>query len=235
MAAGMSALVRLDGGGDTLLLQPTAGAPRLVYWGGALGEDLSGVEALAERVTRGTIDGGEVFDLFPEAGRGFTGQPAFEHHRDDGAFISQLEPLNVEQDAQGVSFVLNDAAAGVEAAITIAMDAESGVASFRSRIVNRARTPLHLDWVAAAALPLAFDELMLFDGRWAREFQTSRQRLAAGMLVRENRTGRTSHHSPPFLVAGEPGFGEHHGEVLGLHLAWSGKVGGDIPSVDSSR
>ncbi|HXQ47347.1 MAG TPA: alpha-galactosidase, partial [Caulobacteraceae bacterium] len=218
----MSGVVRLDGGGDTLLLQQTPGAPRLIYWGEALLDDAIGAEAMAERVTRGTIDGGEVFDLFPEAGRGFTGQPAFEHHRDDGGFVSQLKPVNVEVQGQCATFRLADDMAGVEAMLTVELDADTGVASFRSRIVNRAAAPLHLDWVAAAALPLGFDELVLFDGRWAREFQTARQRLGAGMLVRENRTGRTSHHSPPFLLAGEPGFGEHSGEVLGLHFAWSG-------------
>lgn len=80
----MRELFRLDGGGDTLILQRTAGAPRLVYWGEALTGDPADAAALADRVTRGTIDGGEVFDLFPEAGRGFTGQPALECHRDNG-------------------------------------------------------------------------------------------------------------------------------------------------------
>ena len=36
------------------------------------------------------LDGGEVFDLFPEAGRGFTGHPALEVHRDEGDFVTQL-------------------------------------------------------------------------------------------------------------------------------------------------
>ena len=218
----MGALFRLDGGGDTIVLQQTAGAPRLIYWGETLSGDLAGATALAERVTRGTIDGGEVFDLFPEAGRGFTGQPAFECHRADGDFVTQLEPLSADQDGQRIVFRLADPKAGIEVAVTVELDERTGVASFRSRILNRGPTPLHLDWAAAAALPLAFDDLLLFDGRWAREFQTSRQRLRTGMLVRENRTGRTSHHAPPFMVVGEPGFGENDGEALGLHLAWSG-------------
>ncbi len=218
----MRELFRLDGGGDTLILQRTAGAPRLVYWGEALTGDPADAAALADRVTRGTIDGGEVFDLFPEAGRGFTGQPAFECHRDNGDFVTQLEPLSAESAGQSIVLRLADTNAGVEVAVTVEVDERTGVVSFRSRTLNRGAGLLHLDWVAAAALPLDFDDLLLFDGRWAREFQTSRQRLKAGMLVRENRTGRTSHHSPPFIVAGEPGFGEHEGEALGLHFAWSG-------------
>jgi alpha-galactosidase len=69
---------------------------------------------------------------------------------------------------------------------------------------------------------MAHDEVMLFDGRWGHEFQLVRQQLATGLVVKEGRTGRTSHHAPPFAVIGAAGFGEHAGEVVGLHLAWSG-------------
>ena len=97
-----------------------------------------------------------------------------------------------------------------------------GAAAFRSRLVTTGTDALTIDWMAPAALPMAHDEVLLFDGRWAKEFQTVRQRLATGLLVKENRTGRTSHHAPPFAVVGSPGFGEHTGETVGLHLAWSG-------------
>ena len=40
----------------------------------------------------------------------------------------------------------------------------------------------------------------------------------------ENRTGRTSHEHPPLVWIGEHGFGEQHGDVWGLHLAWSGNA-----------
>ena len=106
--------------------------------------------------------------------------------------------------------------------LAISLDPATGVAAFRSRLLNQGDEPLSLGWMAPAALPLTHDEVMVFDGRWAREFQPVRQRLATGLLVKENRTGRTSHHAPPFAVVGPPGFGEDAGEVLGLHLAWSG-------------
>ena len=69
---------------------------------------------------------------------------------------------------------------------------------------------------------MANDEMMVFDGRWGREFQCVRARLATGLWLKENRTGRTSHHAPPFAVVGSPGFSDGAGEVVGLHLAWSG-------------
>ncbi|HEX4199388.1 MAG TPA: alpha-galactosidase [Caulobacteraceae bacterium] len=221
----MSRFLRLDGGGQTLLLQTAAGPPRLAYWGERLPDafDEPGLAALAERATpHGMLDGGEALDLFPEAGRGFTGHPALECHRDDGSFVTQLAFVDSAEILGGVEVRLADLAAGVEVALIVEMDAETGVAAFRARVRNTGTTPLHLDWVAAAALPSPDDEVLLFDGRWAREFRTLRQRVETGLLVKDNRTGRTSHHSPPFMVLGEPGFGEHHGGVLGVHFAWSG-------------
>jgi alpha-galactosidase len=221
----MAELKRLDGGGDTLLLQVEAGPPRLVYWGEALPAalDAAGLAGLAERaVPNGMLDDGEQFDLFPEAARGFTGHPALELHRPSGGFLTQLEFVEARAIEAGHELLLRDPLAGIEVALTITLDPATGVTAFRSRLLNQGDEPLSLDWMAPAALPLAHDEVMLFDGRWGREFQPVRQRLATGLFVKDNRGGRTSHHAPPFAVVGEPGFGEHLGEALGLHLAWSG-------------
>lgn len=218
-------LRRLDGGGDTLVLLLRAGPPRLVYWGERLPSalDEAGLAALAERaVPHGMLDGGEALDLFPEAGRGFTGHPALECHRDDGGFVTQLVPVDVKQDDRRIALRLADARAGVEAVLSLEMDPDTGVVAFASQVRNLGETALHLDWVAAAALPVAHDDALVFDGRWSREYRAVRQRAPTGLLVKENRTGRTSHHSPPFMVVGEQGFGEHRGEALGVHFAWSG-------------
>ena len=222
----MSALLRLDGGGDTLVLLTSAGPPRLAYWGEALGEtiDAAALAALAERaVPHGMLDTGEVFDLYPEAGRGFTGHPALECRRSDGGFVTQLAMAAAEQTVAGAEVRLADATAGVEMTLAIEMDAATGVAAFRTRLQNTGDTPLGVDWAAACALPaFAGDEALLFDGRWTREYVETRRRVPTGLVMKENRTGRTSHHAPPFAVVGAPGFGDDDGAVLGLHLAWSG-------------
>lgn len=218
-------MFRLDGGGETLLLAPRDGPPVLVYWGPTLPPqvDVPSIEALAQRaVPQGMLDGGEVFDLVPEAGRGFTGHPALQVHRPSGGFVTQLAFVASEPVEHGHALRLRDDLAGIKLTLTITLDPETGVAAFRSRLVNTGAEPLAVDWLAACALPLAHDEAMLFDGRWAREFQTVRQRVPTGLVVKDNRTGRTSHHAPPFAAIGQPGFGQQHGEVLGLHLAWSG-------------
>jgi alpha-galactosidase len=221
----VSGLTRLDGGGDTLLFLSESGPPRLIYWGERLSGvvDAAGLALIADRaIPHGMLDGGEVFDLFPEAGRGFSGHPALECHRNDGSFITQLALVEAVGGGGRAAFRLADAAAGIAVELGAEIDAETGVAAFRTRLTNTGATPLHLDWVAAPALPAAHDEALLFDGRWAKEFRPVRERVQTGLLVKENRTGRTSHHSPPYLVVGERGFGEHNGDLIGAHLAWSG-------------
>ncbi|MFI4936240.1 MAG: alpha-galactosidase [Caulobacterales bacterium] len=218
-------MLQLDGGGETLLIARREGAPALVYWGPQLAADvdLDQVAALAERaVPHGMLDAGEAFDLFPQAGRGFTGHPALEIHRQSGGFLTQLEWIGSREIAEGCEIELRDVRAGVELTLTVTLDPNTGVAAFRSRIVNAGDEPLAVDWMAPAALPMSHDEVMIFDGRWAREFQPVRQRIATGLLVKDNRTGRTSHHAPPFAVVGAPNFTDAAGEVVGLHLAWSG-------------
>lgn len=218
----MSIQLRLEGGGQTIVLAQGEGPPTLVYWGPTLTEPSLSEDLLEEAVAHGMLDDGERLDLWPEAGRGFTGKSAFECRRDDGSFITQLRALSPLTQGDGFDFPLVDAAAGVEVVLSVRLDQATGVATFQAAVRNTGDQVLDLAWVSAASLSPPGDEILLFDGRWSREFATARQRLVTGSMVKENRTGRTSHHAPPFLVAGEEGFGEHHGRVLGLHLAWSG-------------
>jgi len=218
-------MIRLDGGGETLVLLMGEGAPSLAYWGPGLppGVEADMVADLARRaVPHGMLDGGEVFGLVPEAGRGFTGQPGLEIHRAGGGFVTQLQQAGVTPIGDGVAITLVDLGAGIELVLSVTLDSATGVAGFRSRLTNLGPDDLAVDWLSPAALPMTHDEVMLFEGRWSREFHPVRQRLAVGALSQDNRTGRTSHHAPPFAVVGQPGFGEQGGEVTGLHLAWSG-------------
>jgi len=218
-------MLRLDGGDETLLIALAEGPPSLIYWGPRLPADRDALQVgfLAQRAApHGMLDGGEVFDLFPEAARGFSGHPAIAAHRPGGDFLTQLAFIDSREVPDGHEIRCADTLAGIELVQTITADADTGVVAFRSRLSNTGDDPLSVDWLAPVALPLAHDEVMVFDGRWAREFQTVRQRLVTGLFVKDNRTGRTSHHAPPFAVVGAPGFGEGAGEVFGLHLAWSG-------------
>ena len=219
----MGETYRLDGGGQTLRFSLRAGRPCLDFWGDALPADDDLDPRLFERaIPHGMLDEGEAFDLFPQAGHGFTGQPAVAFARQDGACISQMTCGSVSQTDRALSFSLVDPHAALAVTLEIGMEPATGVVSLRSRISHQGPGTLDLYWMACAALPSFHAELLTFGGRWAREYDSARMRLASGQWATESRTGRTSHHSPPFLIVGEAGFGDDHGEVLGLHLAWSG-------------
>ena len=213
---------RLDGGGDTLVfLTASAGAPRLVYWGPALSAeaDLAGLEQLDRRpIPPGGLDGGEALSWSPQAGEGFIGHPALIAHRDEAAVIFQPHAATVGEG----QVVLADTLAGVSLTLEMRLDADTGVLAARSRIVNDAGGRLTVDWLAAAAFPAPHAVVTTFGGRWAREFAEETRPLGAGMIVQDNRTGRTSHHAPPFLLIGEAGLGESRGDGFAVHLAGSG-------------
>lgn len=217
---------QLDGGGESLVWLTTGpGAPALAYWGprltgDAVAEDLA---ALTDRaVPQGGLDAGEALNWLPEAGHGFTGHPGLIARRGETEVVSQMALQGLVAGAGSAMVTLVDDLAGIELVLSFELDAATGVLASRAAVRNLGPGPLAIDWLAAGAVASPHAELMLFDGRWAREFAPVRQTLATGLVVKENRTGRTSHHAPPFIVAGEPGFGEARGEVFAAHLAWSG-------------
>lgn len=222
---GEQRLHRLDGGGDTLVFAGWGGAPLgLIYWGPALPADadlqtiaFTGARAAAH----GMLDAGETFDLLPEAGRGFSGRPALALHRADGTSITQCALTGAEVRAGSLDIRMCDRRAGIEVVQRLRLHA-SGVLCVDAELKNTGATTLTLDRFAPCALPCRYDDIMRLTGRWAGEWRSERIQLGAGLIASENRTGRTSHHAPPFLIVGARGFGETRGGVLGLHLGWSG-------------
>lgn len=219
-----AATARLDAAGQTLALASSGGPPALVYWGPTLpvGADLAEIATLTARaVPHGMLDEGETYDLFPETGRGFAGRPALQISRADGRFLTQLRLADLACDGAIATAVLEDRAAG--ARVTQRFEAfASGVIVVSARLDNIGADALCVHRFAPAALPSPWRDGLRFGGRWTGEFALERARLGHGALVSENRTGRTSHHAPPFLIVGEDGFGEASGTVLGVHLGWSG-------------
>lgn len=219
----MTTLHRLDGRADTLLVAVEAARPFIAYWGPRLAPGAELAPGLLQRaIPHGGLDGGEALDLFPQNGHGFTGRAALEVSRPSGGFITQLVVVGVETGTAALTLRLADPLAAITAELRIEMDPATGVVGFRATVANTGAEPLRLDALSPCALVPPGDDLMMFGGRWAGEFRAERLRLGSGIWGSEARIGRTSHHAPPFLVAGEPGFGDDHGDVLGAHLAWSG-------------
>lgn len=216
--------VRLDGDADTIVFASVDGGPlAIAYWGRRLPTDVDLTQVAAgtlRPVPHGLLDCGEVLDLMPDGGRGFTGRPAVSVTFADGRSILQLKLARLEVQPDHLGALLVDEG-GVHIWQEISLH-RTGVATFSARVACAGELSITVNRFVPAALVIPYSEVLRFGGRWTNEFQTERLQLGLGGIVSENRTGRTSHHAPPFVIVGEAGFGEDHGVVLGAHLGWSG-------------
>ncbi len=65
-------------------------------------------------------------------------------------------------------------------------------------------------------------EVLDFTGRHERERNPQRHEVTDGLWLRESRAGRPGLGAATMAVLGTPGFSTTYGEVLGVHVAWSG-------------
>ena len=214
-------LHRLHHDGLCVLLEHGSGVPTVVHWGADVGPGTHGLEAALDRPgAPGRLDVEAPMSLLPEAARGFPGSPGLECHRTDGPLFPRLTCTHWQADDVSCSFRAEDADAGieVEGSVSVLDVVMVGVA-----VRNSGTDPLHVARLGAVLpLPDGADELLRFTGHWCHELQTLRSPWPAGVQVVESRRGRTSHDAVPLVFTGPSGFGEQHGTVHGVHLAWSG-------------
>ena len=223
---------RLDSNRSTLLLEvPAKGQseslPRILYWGARLSAD-ERPESLAQALTRPALQGGldhaVPLTLSPSLVNGFPGQSALAGHRRGRDALPGFHEVEVEEGKNSVTVLAKDAKAGLTLRIVLSLTLDSNILTMATRLTNDGSAEYDLQWCAAATLPVPanYQEILSFKGRWCGEFQTARRKIPMGILMRENRRGRTSHDSFPAMILGTEGFDETHGTVLGAHLAWSG-------------
>lgn len=93
----------------------------------------------------------------------------------------------------------------------------------RHAVTNAGVDPYVLEGLEVTVpVPDHLTETLDFTGRWAGERSPQRRPVADGLWLREQRRGKPGPDSAYVLVAGTPGFGFATGEVLALHVAWSG-------------
>jgi alpha-galactosidase len=218
-------LIHLRSNAGDVVVDPSTGAPTIVHWGAPLGD---GVElaalplAAARPLVAGALDVVAPVSVVPEHGLGFPGRPGLSGRRGGGAaWAPRFAPAGHRFSGDGELVVSAiDEVAGLRLDVAIAL---GDVLRIRSTLTNAGAQRYSLDALTTTIpLPQHADELLTFDGRWAREFQPVRVPWERGAHLAENRRGRTSHETPPLLFAGTAGFGEWHGEVWGVHVAWSG-------------
>jgi len=216
-------VIHLLGRGAEVLIDVSSGAPVITHWGLPLGdiEDDSVVAAM----TCATVPGGLAviapISVVPEHGSGFPGRPGLSGHRRGGtAWAPRFHSAGVDDVPGGVVVHAVDDVAELRLTTTITL---GDVLAIDCAIANEGSNRYLLAGLhTTVPLPAHASELLTFDGRWSREFQPVRREWRSGSWSAENRSGRTSHEHAPLLFAGEDGFGEWHGEVWGVHVAWSG-------------
>ncbi|HEY0167885.1 MAG TPA: alpha-galactosidase [Jatrophihabitans sp.] len=213
---------RMGAPGETgLVLAEHDGRLPSVVWCGVLGPSGAGDGFAAEIATLNPVG----TSLLPENSTGWHGRPGLSGHRggrEPGAWSTAFRPVSVTVEADGARIEAVDEPAG----LTLRTEVEAvagGLIRARHTVTNTGRSDYvveHLDVV----LPVpdrAVDSLD-FTGRWARERTPQRRPVTDGLWLRENRRGKTGFDAATVSIAGTPGFGFGHGEVWGVHVAWSG-------------
>ncbi len=213
-------LLRLHHEGITVLVDPRGGVPSITYVGTDPGPLSEATEALLDRPhPPASLDVEPPGTLLPTAASGFPGPAGIECHR-TGPLFPQLRSGTWTASDRRLGFEAVDDAAGVAVHGEIGVD---DVVTIDVAITNTGDGPLFVDRLAATVpVPDDHDEVLRFTGGWCREFQPTRAPWSAGTHLVESRRGRTSHDAVPVAFSGTSGFGEHHGDIVGVHLAWSG-------------
>jgi alpha-galactosidase len=217
---------RLEGHTFDVVVDIDTPTPTIEYWGVPLGADVV-LESLDAALGRGAVAGalGSVapVSVVPLHADGFAGRPGIAGRRGGGrAWSPRFVPVGHRLLDGELTVEAVDEVAGLALTTSIAVD---DVLRVRVSLTNIAEQRYSLDALTVTLpLPESADELLRFEGRWAREFQPVRTPWTFGAVSSEHRRGRTSHEHPPLLFAGSAGFGEWSGDVRGVHVAWSGNT-----------
>ncbi|MCS6553239.1 alpha-galactosidase [Curtobacterium flaccumfaciens pv. flaccumfaciens] len=221
-------LVHLTAGDVSLVLDCRDDAlPAVVHWGAALGPlDTDALTALADAdvtpVSPNEMDDPVRLSVLPEPHRGWSGRPGLSGHRDGADWSPAFTVTSLAVTDTAVTADAEDTTAGLTVRVTIEM-LGSGLVRARASVTNTADGVYTVDDLTLAMpIPSGAREILDFAGRWGKERTPQRRELVVGTHQREGRKGRTGTDAATVLTVGEPGFGFAHGQVWGVHTAWSG-------------
>ncbi len=221
-------LVHLTAGGVSVVLDCRDGAlPAVVHWGAALGalahdELVALADADVAPVANNEADVPVRLALLPEPHRGWTGRPGLSGHRDGRDWSPAFTVTALHVDDTRMTAEAEDTTAGLAVRITVEV-LVSGLVRTRAAVTNTAAGTYTVDDLTVALpVPSRAREVLDFAGRWGKERTPQRRELVVGTHERDSRKGRTGADAATVLSVGEPGFGFAHGEVWGVHTAWSG-------------
>lgn len=243
-------LFLLSGRRSSLVIDTSRGSGQIVHWGMRLGaEEARGLAALKARpIPNGTFDDEDPIEVVPTRSSYIGMRPGLEGRRTDGTgWAPQFRETAhaVDMSTQSINGKVALTVAAIDRTNHLALATEFVLDGFdlltvRTTLTNTAPTSSVLsssseDGVPGTCshfalhrlqvclpLPPTTDEVLDFPGRWTKEGQPQRRRLGIGALSWDNRRGRHSHQNSPGLFAGTPNFTERSGDLVGIHIAWSG-------------
>lgn len=233
--------IRFDAPDSCLILACAKGAPlSVLYWGAALPltVDVAEYERLSFRQgMHGVADVSLPLSLAMEPGLGHPMFHGFAAHRAGEDWGSLFEVGKVVPRDQGAKIVCRDERTRLGLEYEIDFDASTGVLRIRSTLTNYGATPLDVNDMMTACLPVpgAMTDIIGFTGRWTQEFTQERVKRNAATYLRENRSGRTSHFSYPAILLAGANTNESAGEAYGFHLAFSGNHRLRVDSLTDGR
>ncbi len=186
----------------------------VVLAAGLLGVDSSGLPLLPN---------GPGLPLLGEHARGRFTRPHLRGHRDGGRdWSTKFACTAIEEVAGTLRVDLVDTTAGL-GLVTEVESLPGGSLRLRHTLTNLAEDDYALEGLEVV-LPAAdhLTEVLDFTGRHERERHPQRHEVTDGLWLRESRAGRPGLGAATMAVLGTPGFSTTTGEVLGVHVAWSG-------------
>jgi alpha-galactosidase len=191
------------------------------HWGARIAGPLAPL-ASTETPTTFSLNPGVPMGVVPTSGFGWFGPPGIRCHRRGRHAGQRLKVRSATASATTFDVVLIDENCGIEVGVVIAP--QGRCLRIATRLRNVGDTPLSVDALAAAVLPLPphANAIISFGGRHNGEMVEHNEPMPAQGWYRAQRAGLTGHGGPPGLFVLGEGTDWHHGEVWAAQLAWSG-------------
>jgi alpha-galactosidase len=213
---------------SSLVIDCRGNAASILYWGRRLSEFttpgmIATLYTRQEAPARAEVEA--PISLSPEHGAGFSGSAGIQLHREGKQWgvYSRIESVTRDDENQ-LTITSRCEATEIGIVHRLRLDEASNVLIASTGITNTGDSNLSVESCAAPSipLPLNYDKILSFEGRWSNEFQTRTVDRFLGSYLRENRAGRTSHDTFPGVVLHTQQTNESSGSAYALHLGWSG-------------
>jgi alpha-galactosidase len=149
-------------------------------------------------------------------------RPHLRGHREGSDWSTRFLTEDIAADDTALRLSARDDDAGLGLVFELEALVGGGLRG-RYTLTNTGRGAYSLDGLEVVLpLPDHLTEVLDFTGRHERERSPQRHELADGLWLREARGGRPGLDAATMLVVGTPGFSFTDGEVIGVHVGWSG-------------